>query len=127
MQRAAVIDIAGAPLVYKRARSQSAAAAAPAQAMQALRSNRTSPPTRSPSTCPKWRTRASPQLTRDNASDKQIRARPFSSRIQPHHARDHVKASTFVADARSLGLIIARRGVKPALVMKAPSGTFAFF
>ena len=32
----------------------------------------------------------------------------------------------FLLRVQILGLIIARRGVKPAVVMKAPSGTFAF-
>jgi hypothetical protein len=42
------------------------------------------------------------------------------------HPRSRQGEHAFVTDARRLVLIIADRGVKPALVMKAPSARFAF-
>jgi hypothetical protein len=79
----------------------------------------------------------SPRPSTDIASNRQKRARPFSLRTQPQCVLPDVKVSpapvalgartvsTRKRHSENLGLIIAGRGVKPAVVMKTLSRIFA--
>jgi hypothetical protein len=55
-----------------------------------------------------------------------IRSLRMCCRHEKSYAQCPQSGDYFCAPRQTLGLIIARRGVKPAFVMKAPSGTFAF-